>query len=93
MSAISRGDAPRLAPGHRLGNAASQPDVLLVPEGALRLKGPARMILESCDGCRTVEHIVVALSAKFPGESPARIESEVMALLTGLHDRGAIEIA
>ena len=84
---------PRLAPGCRLSTAPGQEDMLLIPEAALRMKGPARLILERCDGTRTVGHIVEELRALFPNEDAARIEIEAIALLTRLHGRGAIEVA
>jgi pyrroloquinoline quinone biosynthesis protein D len=88
---IDSGTVPRLAPGCRLGAAPGQEDMLLVPEAALRMKGPARMIVERCDGRRTVGNIVDELRGLFPSEDAARIETEVIALLTRLHGRGAIE--
>ena len=88
---IDTATVPRLAPGCRLGSAPGQEDMLLVPEAALRMKGPARMIIERCDGRRTVGNIVDELRGLFPSEDAARIEAEVIALLTRLHGRGAIK--
>lgn len=93
MSAIVKETVPRLAPGCRMGEGEAQADMLLVPEGALRMKGPARMIIERCDGRRTVGVIIDELCGLFPAENPARIETEVVDLFTRLHGRGAIELA
>lgn len=90
---IDTATVPRLAPGCRLGSAPGQEDMLLVPEAALRMKGPARMIVERCDGQRTVADIVDELRGLFPSEDAARIETEVVALLTRLHGRGVIQSA
>ena len=91
MNDIAVETVPRLAPGCRLGSAGSQQDMLLVPEGALKMKGPARVILELCDGQRTVGTIVDELSRLFPSENAARIENDVIGILTRLRDRGVVE--
>ncbi len=81
----------RLAPGCRLSTAEGQEDLLLIPEGALRLVGPARAIVELCADGRAFGDIVEALKQNFPSADPERIEAEVAALLTNLRDRGVIE--
>ena len=81
----------RLAPGCRLNEPGAAEDLLLIPEGALRLKGPARAIVELCTGDRAVREIVAELQGRFGAENAARIETETFALLTRLRDRGALE--
>jgi pyrroloquinoline quinone biosynthesis protein D len=81
----------RLAPGCRLNAAGGPEDLLLIPEGALRLKGPARAIVELCDGARTLSEIVAELQRHYPSAEPARIEKEAVALLARLRDRGVLE--
>ena len=93
MSGLERNRALRLAPGCRLNTAGGPEDLLLIPEGALRLKGPARTIVELCDGERTLAEIVVELQRHYPSAQPARIETEALALLARLRDRGALEYA
>ena len=93
MSELAAENVPRLAPGCRLNAAGSPEDLLLIPEGALRLKGPGRSIVELCDGQRTVRDIVAELHGRFPSEDAGRIESEVFAFLTRLRDRSVIEAA
>jgi pyrroloquinoline quinone biosynthesis protein D len=82
--------APRLPPGCRLNEAGTAEDLLLIPEGALRLKGPGRAIVELCDGSRTVRGIADELARRYSAD-PARVESDVVAMLTRLADRGALE--
>jgi pyrroloquinoline quinone biosynthesis protein D len=91
MSAPESNCVPRLAPGCRLNAAGSPEDLLLIPEGALRLKGPARTIVELCNGERTLSEIVVELQRHYPSAEPARIETEAVALLSRLRDRGALK--
>ena len=91
MSAPESNCVPHLAPGCRLNAAGSPEDLLLIPEGALRLKGPARTIVELCNGERTLSEIVVELQRHYPSTEPARIETEAVALLSRLRDRGALK--
>jgi pyrroloquinoline quinone biosynthesis protein D len=91
MSELARDSVPRLAPGCRLNAAGGPEDLLLMPEGAFRLKGPARAIVELCDGERTLSQIVEELHGRYPGEDAARIETEAVALLARLRDRGVLE--
>jgi coenzyme PQQ biosynthesis protein PqqD len=80
---------PLLKPGCRLSSAG---DVLLIPEGALRLQGPAYRILQSCDGTKTVPEIVTALLAEFPGADQAKVSEETFSFLEKLVNRAVIEL-
>ena len=91
MSPLSKDSVPRLAGGCRMSTAPGQEDMLMIPEGALRLKGPGVGILALCDGQRTVAEIIDELSRRFPSEDAARIDAEVSAFLARLSARGAIE--
>lgn len=81
----------RLAPGCRLNAAGGTEDLLLIPEGALRLKGPARVIVEMCDGQRATREIVEELKRRYPSTDAVRIETEVAELLGRLRERGVLE--
>ena len=91
MSPIEPNRVLRLAPGCRLNAAGSPEDLLLIPEGAMRLKGPARSIVELCDGQRTLSEIVAELQRHYPSAQPTRIETEAVALLARLRERGVLE--
>jgi len=91
MSGLAQDSVLRLAPGCRLSAAEGQGDLLLIPEGALRLKGPARAILDLCNGERACREVIEELKHRYPSEDAERIEAEVVALLARLHDRGVIE--
>jgi len=93
MSEIERDRALRLAPGCRLSAAEGQEDVLLMPESAMRLNGPARAILALCDGARTLEGIVDELKRMYPTADAARIETDTIDLIGQLCDRGVLEYA
>jgi coenzyme PQQ biosynthesis protein PqqD len=80
---------PLLKSGCRLSSAG---DVLLIPEGALRLQGPAYRILQACDGTKTVPEIVATLLAEFPGADQAKVSKETLTFLEKLVDRAVIEL-
>ena len=93
MSVLERNRILRLAPGCRLNAAGGSEDLLLIPEGAFRLKGPARTIVELCDGQRTFAGVVEELQRQYPSAQPARIETEAEVLLARLRERGVLEYA
>ncbi len=87
MARLAESSIPQLAPGCRLDATG---DMLLVPEGAIRLRGPARDILQFCDGQRSFREIVSALQQQFADGDPARIEQDTAAFLERLHDRRVV---
>jgi pyrroloquinoline quinone biosynthesis protein D len=91
MSQVAQNSVLRLAPGCRLTEHGAPQDLLLIPEGALRMQGPARRIVELCDGKRPVSEIVEELQRRYGTEDAARIETETVALLTRLRERGVLE--
>ena len=82
---------PALKPGCRLSTASGPEPVLLIPEGALRLHGPGRRILELCDGQRTLADVIGQLQAEYPSAEPSKISGEVGTFLKALAEKGAIE--
>lgn len=79
---------PRLKPGCRVAPAG---DVLLIPEGVLRLQGPGARILQACDGTKTVHEIVDELLREFPSAESTKVTEETTAFLTRLAERGVLE--
>lgn len=65
--------------------------LLLIPEGALRLQGPGRRILELCDGKRNLGDVIRQLQVEYPLAEESKISGEVVTFLRGLQDKGAIE--
>lgn len=59
-------ERPSLKAGCRLSPPSSSESLLLIPEGALRLRGPGRRILELCDGERTLASVIEQLQIEFP---------------------------
>ncbi len=87
MTDLSTGK-PRLKPGCRLAPAG---DVLLIPEGVLRLQGPGARILRACDGTKAVREIVDELLREFPSAESTKVSEETTAFLTRLAERGVVE--
>lgn len=82
---------PRLAVGCRWAEANGEDRMLLFPEGAIRLQGTGRAILERCDGQRTVQQIIADLKTTYTSADPVRIEQEVSTFLQQLHKKRIID--
>jgi len=82
---------PRLAAGCRWGNTSGAERMLLFPEGAIRLQGTGREILERCDGERTVDQIVKELQALYNASGPDRIRKEVDQFLIQLQQKRIVD--
>jgi pyrroloquinoline quinone biosynthesis protein D len=79
---------PRLATGARLRyDEVREEHVLLVPEGAVRLNATAAEVLELCDGERSLDDIVGALSARYEG---ADLRDDVRELVDAMTQRGLV---
>ena len=79
---------PRLATGARLSyDDVREEHILLIPEGAVRLNPTAAQVLELCDGERSVDDIVGALSERYGG---ADVADDVRELLDGMAQRGLV---
>jgi pyrroloquinoline quinone biosynthesis protein D len=82
---------PALRPGCRLSDSAGQADMLLIPEGALRLKGTSLKIVELCDGQRSIADIVSELQALYPSAPPDQIAEHVAEFLERLRAKSVVE--
>jgi pyrroloquinoline quinone biosynthesis protein D len=80
---------PRLAPGCRLHPTEA---VLLIPEGTLKLQGPAREILAYLDGKQSVASIVDELVRQYEGVDRAGIQQDVLGLLDRMEQRGVVRV-
>ena len=61
--------------------------LLLIPEGAVRLNPTAAEVLELCDGERSLDDIVGALSARYEG---ADLRDDVLELVDAMAQRGLV---
>jgi pyrroloquinoline quinone biosynthesis protein D len=80
---------PRLAPGCRLHPTEA---VMLIPEGTLKLQGPARDILAQLDGKQSVAAIVDELAQQYEGVDKDDIRQDVLSLLERMEQRGVVRV-
>jgi pyrroloquinoline quinone biosynthesis protein D len=79
---------PRLVTGARLRyDEVREEHVLLIPEGVVRLNPTAAEVLELCDGARSLDDIVSAVSARYEG---ADVRDDVLELVDAMAQRGLV---
>jgi pyrroloquinoline quinone biosynthesis protein D len=79
---------PRLVTGARLRyDDVRGEHVLLIPEGVVRLNPTAAEVLELCDGERSLDDIVGALSARYEG---ADLRDDVVELVDAMAEKGLV---
>ncbi len=64
---------------------------VLFPEGAIRVQGTGRAILELCDGQRTLVEIVEELKKQYILVSPTRIREEAELYLEKLLEKRIVD--
>jgi pyrroloquinoline quinone biosynthesis protein D len=79
---------PRLATGARLQyDDVREEHQLLVPEGVVRLNATAAEVLELCDGNRSLDDIVGALTERYNG---AELGDDVRGLVQAMAEKGLV---
>jgi pyrroloquinoline quinone biosynthesis protein D len=79
---------PRLATGARLQyDDVRDEHQLLIPEGVVRLNATAAEVLELCDGERSLDDIVGALTERYDG---AELGDDVRGLVQAMADKGLV---
>ena len=81
---------PLLAAGCRWGGTEEN-RVILFPEGAIRLQGTGRQVLERCDGQRTFGEIIAELQHQFGTADAAKIRSDISAFLEQLQKKRIVD--
>jgi pyrroloquinoline quinone biosynthesis protein D len=81
---------PRLAAGCRWGGTEDA-RVILFPEGAIKLQGTGREVLEYCDGKRTFGEIIRELQAQFANADPAKIRVDISQFLEQLRHKRIVD--
>jgi pyrroloquinoline quinone biosynthesis protein D len=90
MSLPTDSTQPRLAPGCRWSSSADDA-VLLFPEGALRLQGTGKKIVQLCDGERTFAEIVAELEAHYNSSNSDEIRNDVAGFLEQLQQKRIVD--
>ena len=95
MSLPADQSVPTLATGCRWATAEADDDheerTVLFPEGAIKVQGPGRRILEECDGKRTFLEIVSTLERQYNVAEAGRIRSDAANFLEQLHDKRIVD--
>jgi pyrroloquinoline quinone biosynthesis protein D len=81
---------PHLAAGCRWGGT-EQDRVILFPEGAIKLQGTGRQVLERCDGQQTFGEIIQELQKQFTDADPAKIRSDISQFLEQLRHKRIVD--
>src|SRR5258706_6982170 len=81
---------PRLAAGCRWGGT-EQDRVILFPEGAIKLQGTGRQILERCDGQRTFAQLIAELQTEFGDADPDKIRADISQFLEQLRHKRIVD--
>jgi len=90
VASLDDSSQPRLAAGCRWGGS-EEDRVILFPEGAIRLQGTGRQVLERCDGQRTFGQIIAELQAQFGDADPAKIRDDISKFLEQLWKKRIVD--
>jgi len=86
---------PRLATGCRWGpssqSGAEEVRTILFPEGAIKLQGTGRLVLERCDGQRTFGEIIAELQKDFGKTDPEKIRADIGIFLEQLQKKRIVD--
>ena len=81
---------PRLATGCRWGGT-EEDRMILFPEGAMKLMGTGRQVLERCDGRRTFGEILPGLQKEFDKTDPEKIRADISIFLEQLQRKRIVD--
>ena len=86
---------PRLAAGCRWGPeqkaGGEENRMILFPEGAIKLQGTGRQVLERCDGQRTFAEIIAELQSQFADADPTKIRADISQFLEQLRYKRIVD--
>ena len=90
MAELTDASIPRLATGCRWGGTTEAP-VVLFPEGAIKVEGTGRAILELCAGQLSLAEIVGKLEQQFILAPPGKVRADLISFIEQLHDKRIID--
>lgn len=86
---------PRFATGCRWGPTSKSGNeetrMILFPEGAIKLQGTGRLVLERCDGQRTFGEIIGELQTEFGKTDPEKIRVDISLFLEQLQKKRIVD--
>ncbi len=90
MPELTDASIPKLATGCRWGGTTEAP-VVLFPEGAIKVEGTGRAILELCAGQLTLGEIIQRLEQQFMLAPKDKIRADVLGFLEQLHSKRIVD--
>jgi len=90
VAELTDASVPTLAAGCRWGGTNDAP-VVLFPEGAIKVEGTGRVVLELCTGQLSLAEIVQKLEQQFILAPKEKIRSDVVSFLEQLHAKRIID--
>jgi coenzyme PQQ biosynthesis protein PqqD len=90
VAELNDASVPKLAAGCRWGGTTEAP-VVLFPEGAIRVEGTGRVILELCTGQFTLAEMIQKLQEQFILAPKDKIRADVISFLEQLHGKRVID--
>ena len=90
MAAPEDSAKPRLAAGCRWGGT-EQDRIILFPEGAIKLQGTGRQVLERCDGQSSFGEIIEELQKQFADADPGKIRLDISQFLERLRHKRIVD--
>lgn len=95
MAALTDDSRPRFATGCRWGptskNGNEEARMILFPEGAIKLQGTGKLVLERCDGQRTFGEIIAELQKEFGKTDPEKIRADISSFLEQLQRKRIVD--
>jgi coenzyme PQQ biosynthesis protein PqqD len=90
LAAGCRWAAENPGAGKKIG-ATDENRVILFPEGAIKLQGTGRQVLERCDGSRTFGEIIAELQSQFKDTDPQKIREDIGLFLEQLQKKRIVD--
>jgi len=90
MAPLTDASQPRLAAGCKWGDT-EEDRMILFPEGAIKLQGTGRQVLERCDGQRTFGEIITDLQKEFGTTDPEKIRADISTFLEQLQKKRIVD--
>ena len=95
MAAPTDASQPRLAAGCRWGantkSGTEEVRTILFPEGAIKLQGTGKLVLERCDGQCTFGEIIADLQKEFGKTDPEKIRADIGLFLEQLQKKRIVD--
>jgi pyrroloquinoline quinone biosynthesis protein D len=90
VAELTDASIPKLAAGCRWGGTTEAP-VVLFPEGAIKVEGTGRAILELCAGQLTLGEIIQKLEQQFMLAPKEKVRADVIGFLEQLHGKRIVD--